>query len=75
MLNNMTFCDNLSFQISLNKWSHVITNAGSELPISTYTSFRLKIKHHLNTTKSSLETFPIPSGNFFRVSKQMRKSW
>lgn len=65
----------LIFQISQNNWSHVITNAGSELPISTYTSFRLKIKHHLNVTESSAESFPIPSGNFFRVSKEMKRSW
>jgi len=56
------------------KWSHVITNAGSELPILTYASFRLQIQHRLNSTGSSVETFPIPKGNMFRVSEDMKKN-
>jgi len=52
----------------------VISNAGSELPISSYLSFRLKIKQNLNATDSALETFPIPEGNFWRVSTEMRKN-
>ena len=57
------------------KWSHVITNAGSELPILTYSSFRQLIQQRLNSTESSVETFPIPPKNMFRVSEDMKKFW
>ena len=60
---------------SENKWSHVLTNAGSELPILSYSSFRLLIYNRLNTTESALITKPIPVENWHRVSVEMKKSW
>ena len=57
------------------KWSHVITNAGTELPILTYASFRQQIQQRLNSTESSVETFPIPQKHMFRVSEDMKKIW
>ena len=67
----------ISFMLkeSENKWSHVITNAGSELPILSYSSFRLLIYNRLNTTESALITKPIPVENWHRVSVEMKKSW
>ena len=49
--------------------------AGSELPTMPYSVFRENIKAHLNENQSSLESFPLPPGNYFRVTEKMKKNW
>ena len=55
------------------RWSHSVSMAGSELPIATYSTFRNTIDRKLGPNLSSVESFRMPKGNYFRISKEQNK--
>ena len=54
-------------------WTHSSSIAGSELPIVSYSTFHNKLSLNLAQNRSSVESFLLPKGNFFRISKQQLK--
>ena len=56
------------------RWSHSVSIAGSELPIVTYSTFSNTIDRKLGPNLSSVESFRMPKGNYFRISKEQKKN-
>ena len=56
------------------RWSHSVSMAGSELPIVTYSTFSNTIDRKLGPNLSSVESFRMPKGNYFRISKEQMKN-
>jgi hypothetical protein len=54
-------------------WTHSSSIAGSELPIVTYSTFHNKLSLNLGQNDSSVASFLLPKGNFFRLSKEQVK--
>ena len=56
------------------RWSHSVSIAGSELPIVTYSTFSNTINKKLGPNLSSVESFLMPKGNYFRISHEQKKN-
>ena len=54
-------------------WSHSISVDGSELPLVTYSTFHNMISKQLGQNLSSIQSVPLPSENFDRISKKQWK--